>query len=87
MIIAAAHWHRVGKGGGMATRKTPTGSRKKHPAAKRDLVKAPNATIYAKGTAGGQFKDLVEVGASQRADRRTQVTTKVRSGYGDRGDR
>ena len=76
-------------------RKSPTGSRKKPKTAqaktrgtgKRDLVKAPNATFFAKRTGGEQFKDAVEVGASERADPGTEAKTNVRGGYGDRGDR
>jgi hypothetical protein len=60
---------------------------KKRPAGKRDLVKAKNATFYAKRTTKGRFKEMDEVGASQKADRRTKAKKKAKSGFGDRGDR
>ena len=52
----------------------------------RDLVTRETASAYAKRTAGGQFKELDDVGRSQSADRRKQAKTMVRSGFGDQGD-
>jgi len=40
----------------------------KRAAGKRDLVKTPTGSFYSKRTAGGTFKELDEVGRSQRAD-------------------
>jgi hypothetical protein len=40
----------------------------KRAAGKRDRVTTPTGSFYAKRTAGGQFKELDEVGRSQRAD-------------------
>jgi len=53
----------------------------------RDLVKAPTGSYYAKRRAGGEFKEMDEVGRSQRADRRVKAKTATKSGFGDQGDR
>lgn len=53
---------------------------------KRDLVKSPTATMYAKRTSKGRFKEIDNVGPSQSADRRTKAKKKTKSGYGDQGD-
>ena len=60
---------------------------KKRPAGKRDTVRTKSATFYAKRTARGRFKEMDEKGRSLKADRRRKAKTKVKSGYGDRGDR
>jgi hypothetical protein len=57
------------------------------PAAKRDLVKRPKASAYAKRTASGRFKEMDDVGLSQKADKPRNSKTAVRSGYGDQGDK
>jgi hypothetical protein len=62
-------------------------TRKRRPSGKRDTVKAKNATMYAKRTSKGRFKEMDEKGRSLKADRRTQAKKGVRSGYGDQGDR
>jgi len=49
-------------------------------------VTTPTGSFYAKRTAGGQFKELDEVGRSQRADRRVKAKTMAKSGFGDQGD-
>jgi hypothetical protein len=56
-------------------------------AGRRDLVKGKNATMFAKRSGTGRFKEIDEAGKSQKADRRTKAKRKVKSGYGDRGDR
>ena len=55
-------------------------------AGKRDLVRRPKASVYAKRTARGRFKEMDDVGRSQKADRRRKAKKKVRSGFGDQGD-
>jgi hypothetical protein len=62
-------------------------SSKKRPAGKRDLVKSRAATSFAKRTAKGRFKEMDGVKRSLSKDRRKKATRKVKSGYGDRGDR
>ena len=59
----------------------------KRPAGKRDLVKGKNATMFAKRSAKGRFKEIDETGKSLRSDRRSKAKTKAKSGFGDRGDR
>ncbi len=54
---------------------------------KRDLVRRSKAGAYAKRTARGRFKEMDDVGRSQRGDKRRRAKKKVRSGYGDQGDR
>jgi hypothetical protein len=53
---------------------------------KRDLVKAPKATLYAQRDQKGRFKDVVEKGKSLARDRKTKARTAVKPGYGHRGD-
>ena len=59
----------------------------KRAAAKRDLVKGKNATMFAKRSAKGRFKDIDEAGKSLKADRRKKAKRKAKSGFGDSGDR
>jgi hypothetical protein len=69
------------------TRKTRGSQAKRsRPAAKRDLVRRPKASAYAKRTGKGRFKEMDDVGTSQRADKRRKAKTTVESGYGDQGD-
>lgn len=75
-----------GKGAKKSAKKSSSSARPRS-SGKRDLVKAPNATFFAKRDADGQFKEMAEVGRSLAADRRTKSKTKVASGFGDRGDR
>ena len=71
-----------------AARKAAKRSTKsKRPAAKRDLLKGTNATMFAKRTDKGQFSEMDEVGRSLKSDRRTKAKRKAKSGFGDRGDR
>ena len=54
---------------------------------RRDTVKGKRATLYAQRDSGGRFTDLVEKGKSLTQDRKRKAKTKVKSGYGHRGDR
>jgi hypothetical protein len=56
-------------------------------AGKRDLVRRPKASAYAKRTARGRFKEMDDVGRSQKSDKPRKAKKRVRSGYGDQGDR
>lgn len=58
----------------------------KRSSSKRDLVRG-SATSYAKRDSHGRFKDMDNAGRSQRADRARKSKTRVRSGYGDQGER
>ena len=56
-------------------------------AGKRDLVRRPTASAYAKRTARGRFKGMDDVSRSQKADKVRKAKKQVRSGYGDQGDK
>ena len=68
-------------------KKRASAKKAKRPAGKRDLVKGKNATMYAKRSAKGRFKEIDEKGRSQKSDRRTKAKRRTKSGYGDKGDR
>jgi hypothetical protein len=60
---------------------------KKRASAKRDLVKSRTGKSFAKRSAKGRFKEMDGVKRSLSADRRKKAKRKVKSGYGDMGDR
>lgn len=62
------------------------GAKRPRPTGKRDLVRRPTASADAKRTAQGRFKEMDDVGRSQKADKARKAKKKVRSGYGDQGD-
>ena len=66
--------------------RTRASTKRSRPAGKRDLVRRPKAGAYAKRTARGRFKEMDDVGRSQKADRPRKAGKTVRSGYGDQGD-
>jgi hypothetical protein len=71
----------------MAKKSQKRGSTKRtRSAGKRDLVRGRKSSAYAKRNARGQFKEMDDVGRSQKADKRRKAKTAVRSGFGDQGD-
>ena len=58
----------------------------KRSSAKRDLVKSRTGKSFAKRTARGRFKEMDGVKRALLADRK-KAKRKVKSGYGDKGDR
>ena len=54
---------------------------------KRERLKTPTSTQFAKRSRKGRFSEMDEVGRSQAADRRQEAKTAVKAGYGDQGDR
>jgi hypothetical protein len=62
----------------MATRKT---------AAKREAINTGTDKRYMRRNAKGQFKESDDVTRSLRKDVKQAAKRKVRSGYGDKGDR
>jgi len=62
-------------------------TKRSRPASRRDLVRRPKASAYAKRTARGRFKEMDDVGRSQRVDKPRKAKKVVRSGYGDQGDK
>jgi hypothetical protein len=63
-----------------------TTAKRSRPAGKRDLVRRPKAGAYAKRTSKGRFKEMDDVGRSQKTDKPRKAKTTVRSGFGDQGD-
>jgi hypothetical protein len=61
-------------------------AKRSRPTGKRDLVRRPKASSYAKRTPRGRFKEMDDVGRSQKADKPRKAKKTVRSGYGDQGD-
>jgi hypothetical protein len=61
-------------------------TKRSRPAGKRDLVRRPKASAYAKRTARGRFKEMDDVGRSQKVDKPRKAKKRVPSGYGDQGD-
>ncbi len=60
---------------------------KKAPARKRELMEPHKGDKrYVRRDAAGQFKDVVDVGRSLAADRRSHAKKIVPKGQGDRGD-
>jgi hypothetical protein len=54
---------------------------------KRELIEpTPGDKRFVRRDEKGQFKDVVDVGRSLAADRRSKSKTVVPSGQGDRGD-
>lgn len=50
------------------------------------LTRGGKNVAYATRRADGTFKNIVDVGRSLSADRRTKAKTAAKKGYGDRGD-
>jgi hypothetical protein len=63
------------------------GTKRSRSAGKRDLVSRPKASAYAKRTTAGRFKEMDDVGRSQKADKPRKAKARVPAGYGDQGDR
>lgn len=62
-------------------------TKRARPKGKRDLVRRPKASAYAKRAATGRFSEMDDVGRSQKTDKRRKAKKTVRSGYGDQGER
>jgi hypothetical protein len=60
---------------------------KRRKASKRQLIRTGRDTRFVRRGAKGRFKESDDVGRSLRSDRRKKAKRKVRSGYGDKGDR
>jgi len=54
---------------------------------RRELVNTGTDKRFVRRSGSGQFKESDDVGRSLASDRRRGAKTKVKSGYGDRGDR
>ena len=62
-------------------------SSKRRSSGKRDLVASRSGKSFAKRSAKGRFKEMDSVKRSLPKDRRKKAKRKVKSGYGDKGDR
>lgn len=62
-------------------------AKKRRSTGKRQTIRTKTATLYGKRTVRGRFKEMDEKGRSLKTDRRRKATKRVKSGYGDRGDR
>ena len=60
---------------------------KKRSTQKRERLSSKNTSFYAKRTTTGRFKEMDEVGRSNKSDRARKAKRKTKSGYGDQGDR
>ena len=54
---------------------------------KRELIDTGTDKRYVRRSGTGQFTESVDVGRSLSADKRRKSSKKVKSGFGDRGDR
>ena len=54
---------------------------------KRESIKPKGDVRYVRRDGAGKFKESDDVGKSLKMDRPRKAKTKVKSGYGDRGDR
>ena len=72
-------------------RSTKTAKKSAKKAAKsssrRESIDTGTDARYAKRTARGRFKEMDDVGRSQRTDKAKAAKKAVPSGYGDQGDR
>ena len=62
-------------------------SSKRRSSSKRDVVASRSGKSFAKRSAKGRFKEMDSVKRSLPGDRRKKAKRKVKSGYGDQGDR
>ena len=62
-------------------------SAKRRKASKRQLIHTGRDTRFVRRGTSGRFKESDDVGRSLRSDRQKKSRRKVRSGYGDKGDR
>jgi hypothetical protein len=53
---------------------------------KRELIDTGRDKRYVRRDEKGRFDEVVDMGRSLAADRRSKAKTKVRPGYGDQGD-
>ena len=54
---------------------------------KRELIKPKGDARFIRRDAKGRIKESDDVGRSLKQDRKSKSKKKVKSGYGDRGDR
>ena len=70
-----------------ATKKVKKAKKAKKRSGKRELIDTGTDKRYVRRSTAGRFKESDDVGRSLSTDRRRKAKKRVRSGYGDRGDR
>lgn len=70
-----------------AAKKAAKAKAKRPAARKRELIDTGTDKRYVRRDKKGQFKDVVDIGRSLAADRRSKSKTVSKSGQGDCGDR
>jgi hypothetical protein len=72
-----------------ASRKATGGkaTQKRGKTGKRELIEPKGDKRFVRRTASGKFNESDDAGRSLSSDRRKKAKTKVKSGYGDKGDR
>ena len=70
-----------------AAAKSTKKSTGKRASGKRELIKPKGDARFIRRDAKGRIKESDDVGRSLKQDRARKAKTKVKSGYGDRGDR
>ena len=69
------------------TKKSRTTKRTKTRSGKRELINTGSDKRFVRRGKKGRFKESDDMGRSLATDRRKKAKKKVKSGYGDRGDR
>ena len=64
-----------------------TTTKKRKPAAKRELINTGTDKRFVRRDGKGQFKESDDVGRSLSQDRKRKAKTAAKRGQGDRGDR
>ena len=62
-------------------------AKKKRSSSSRERIETGRNKMHAKRTTTGRFNEMDDVGRSLSADRRKTAKKKVKSGFGDQGDR
>ena len=71
----------------MAKKRKAAKKKSKRASGKRELIDTGTDKRFVRRGEKGRFKESDDVGRSLTADRRRKAKTKVKSSYGDKGDR
>ena len=78
---------KAAKSAGRTSAAKKSAGRKKHKAAKRELIDTGTDKRYVRRDEAGRFDEVDDVGRSLAADRRQHAKTVAKPGQGDKGDR
>ena len=70
-----------------SSRTTRSSPGRKRGSGKRELIKPNGDARFIRRDAKGRIRESDDMGRSLKQDRRRHASKKVRSGYGDKGDR